>query len=56
MTTFDPEALTARLAALEEQMGAPGFWDDQARAAAISTEHARITRRLERYERLRREV
>jgi peptide chain release factor 2 len=56
VTTFDPDALAARLGALEEQMGAPGFWDDQASAAAISTEHARIARRLERYERLRREV
>ena len=37
-------------------MGAPGFWDDQAAAAQTSTEHARITRRLERYEALQREV
>jgi len=37
-------------------MGAPGFWDDQAGAARISTEHARITRNLERYERLTREL
>ncbi len=36
-------------------MGAPGFWDDQAGAARISTEHARITRNLDRYERLRRD-
>jgi len=36
-------------------MAEPGFWDDQSRAAAISTEHARLTKRLERYERLRRE-
>jgi len=36
-------------------MGAPGFWDEQASAARISTEHARITRKLERYERLRSE-
>ena len=36
-------------------MGAPGFWDDQTGAARISTEHARITRKLERYERLKRE-
>ena len=35
-------------------MGEPGFWDDQQRAAQISTEHARVTHRLERYERLRR--
>jgi peptide chain release factor 2 len=40
---------------LEAAMGAPGFWDDQAGAARISTEHARLTRRLERYERLQRE-
>jgi peptide chain release factor 2 len=36
-------------------MGAPGFWDDQAEATRISTEHARTTRKLERYERLRQE-
>ncbi len=34
-------------------MAAPGFWDDQQRAAAVSSEHARLSRRLERYERLR---
>ena len=34
-------------------MGAPGFWDDQAEAARISTERSRVTRKLERYERLR---
>ena len=33
-------------------MGAPGFWDDQAHATRISTEHSRLTRKLERYERL----
>ena len=36
-------------------MGQPGFWDDQQRAAQISTTHARLTRRLERYQRLRQE-
>jgi peptide chain release factor 2 len=53
--TFDPDALSVRRAELEEQMGEPGFWDDQERAAAISTEHARVTRRLERYVELTRE-
>src|SRR5262245_21608599 len=33
-------------------MGEPGFWDDQAEAAKTSSEHARVTRRLERYDRL----
>ena len=53
--TFDPDVLTRRRAELEEAMGAPGFWDDQAEAARISTEHARSARKLERYERLQRE-
>jgi peptide chain release factor 2 len=34
-------------------MGAPGFWDDAERAAAVSAEHARATRRLEAFEALR---
>jgi peptide chain release factor 2 len=56
VTTFDPEQLTARQAELEAAMSLPGFWDDQAGAARVTTEHARVTRRLERYERLSREV
>jgi peptide chain release factor 2 len=36
-------------------MGEPGFWDDQQGAAAISSEHSRVAKRLERYERLRHE-
>jgi peptide chain release factor 2 len=36
-------------------MGEPGFWDDQERAAQISTEHARVTRKLDRYEQLMRD-
>ena len=55
MIIFDPDGLAARSAELEEAMGAPGFWDEQASAARISTEHSRLTRKLERYERLRAE-
>jgi peptide chain release factor 2 len=53
--TFDPDALEKRAAELEARMGEPGFWNDQQAAAQISSEHARVQRRLERYERLRRE-
>jgi peptide chain release factor 2 len=53
--TFDPDAVGARAGELEARMGEPGFWDDQQAAAAVSSEHARLTRRLERYERLRRD-
>ena len=52
MITFDPERLRERIAELEEELGAPGFWDDQQHAARVSSEHARLARRLERYERL----
>ncbi len=55
MITFDPDSLKTRAAALEQEMGAPGFWDDQQRAASVSSEHARLTKRLDRYERLTRE-
>ncbi len=55
MVTFDPDRLRVRTAELEHELGQPGFWDDQQRAAARSAEHARLTRRLERYDRLNRE-
>jgi peptide chain release factor 2 len=47
--TFDPDALNARVAELEKSMGEPGFWDEQKRAAAISSEHARLAKRRDRY-------
>ncbi|MFN8187914.1 MAG: peptide chain release factor 2 [Gaiellales bacterium] len=56
MITFDPDTVRSRIAELEQTMGEPGFWDDQRRAAALSAEHARLTRRLELYERLAGEV
>ncbi|HEV3479588.1 MAG TPA: peptide chain release factor 2 [Gaiellaceae bacterium] len=52
MITFDPATLKTRLAELETAMGEPGFWDDQRRAADIGAEHARLSRRLERYDTL----
>jgi peptide chain release factor 2 len=53
--TFDPDAVAARVAELEQELGEPGFWDDQARATSVSTEHSRLSKRLERYERLQSE-
>jgi peptide chain release factor 2 len=54
--TFDPDTIRARLGELESSMGEPGFWDEQQRAAALSAEYARLTKRLERYESLTSDV
>jgi peptide chain release factor 2 len=53
---LDPDALAARLAELEERMGAPGFWDDQEGAAQVSAEHARTARKLETFRALHGDV
>ena len=37
-------------------MGAEGFWDDSERAAAVSAEHARASRRLETFSALQSDV
>ncbi len=55
MVTFDPASLTTRIAELEQELGQPGFWDEPDHAAAVSAEHARLAKRLERYDRLTRE-
>ncbi|MBV9680705.1 MAG: peptide chain release factor 2, partial [Solirubrobacterales bacterium] len=55
-TTFDPAALSGRVDALEQEMGAPGFWEDQDRAAQVSAEHARTTRKLSTYRELERDA
>jgi len=44
------------VAALEAEMGAAGFWDDSERAAAVSGEHSRASRRLEQFEKLKGDV
>jgi peptide chain release factor 2 len=44
------------VAALEAEMGEPGFWDDSERAAAVSGEHARASRRLEAFSALSSDV
>ena len=44
------------MAALEAEMGLAGFWDDAERAASVSSEHARTTRRLEAFQALQADV
>jgi peptide chain release factor 2 len=53
---LDPAALEERLAGLEREMGDPGFWDDQSRAARVSAEHAAAGGRLARYRELAAEI
>ena len=55
MVTFDPASLTTRVAELEQELGQPGFWDEPEHAAKVSAEHARLAKRLERYDRLTRD-
>jgi peptide chain release factor 2 len=53
---IDPAELARRVAELEGQMGAPGFWDAQEEAAKVSAEHARASRKLESWQALERDV
>ncbi|MEI6446408.1 MAG: peptide chain release factor 2 [Actinomycetes bacterium] len=53
---LDPASLEDRVGQLEEQMGAPGFWDDQEQAASVSAEHSRESRRLETFRSIESEV
>jgi len=56
VSTFDPVTLEQRLVGLEEEMNSPGFWDDQNRAARVSADHARTSRKLAGYRTLVREL
>jgi peptide chain release factor 2 len=55
-TIFDPAELSRRTGALEDEMGATGFWDDQERAAQVTAEHARATRKLNVFRELESDV
>jgi peptide chain release factor 2 len=55
VVTFDPDALASRVTELEHELSQPGFWDNQEHAAKVSAEHARVQRRLERFNRLQHE-
>lgn len=49
---LDPPRLEARIAELERAMGEPGFWDDAAKAATMSADHAGVKGRLTQYHEL----
>ncbi|HEY6396086.1 MAG TPA: peptide chain release factor 2 [Solirubrobacteraceae bacterium] len=53
---LDPAELSERVSALEQEMGEPGFWEDQDRAAKVGAEHARASRRLSAFRGLERDV
>ncbi len=53
---FDPVLLGERVAALESEMGGEDFWGDSERAAAVSAEHSRASRRLETFSSLQADV
>ncbi|HEX3830920.1 MAG TPA: peptide chain release factor 2 [Solirubrobacteraceae bacterium] len=53
---LDPAELSRRTGALEDEMGATGFWDDQERAAQVTAEHARATRKLNVFRELESDV
>lgn len=52
MVTFDPAALTTRVAELQLELAQPDFWNDQERAARLSTEYQRAQQKLQRYDEL----
>src|SRR5581483_3462414 len=52
VVTFDPASLKARLAELEEELNQPDFWNDQQRAARLSSEHQRALQKFQRYNEL----
>ncbi|HEV3047320.1 MAG TPA: peptide chain release factor 2 [Solirubrobacteraceae bacterium] len=53
---LDPAGLADRLAELEAEMGEGGFWDDSERAAAVSAEHARASKRVDMFTSLQADV
>jgi peptide chain release factor 2 len=55
-TIFDPATLERRIGELNEALADPSVWDDQKRAAKLSSDHARATRKLETYQSLASEI
>ncbi len=53
---LDRPTLVARVEALESEMGAEGFWDDQEKAAKINAEYSRANRKVEEFDAVSSEV
>ncbi|MEO9176126.1 MAG: peptide chain release factor 2 [Gaiellales bacterium] len=53
---LDPATLERRIGELNDALADPGVWDDQRRAAKLSSEHARASRKLETYQHLSSEI
>ena len=53
---LDPDGVQQRLDELSEELSQPGFWDDAKRAASVSSQHARLTRKLETYQAISSEI
>lgn len=53
---FDPEGLKAKIRALEIEMAEPEFWHDQEHAREVSANHDVLSKDLETWESLTREV
>ncbi|MGH2878478.1 MAG: peptide chain release factor 2 [Solirubrobacteraceae bacterium] len=53
---LDPASLNERVGTLEEQMQAPGFWEDAEAAGKVSAEHARASKRLQMFTTLQGDV
>jgi peptide chain release factor 2 len=56
VTIFDPDALAANVAALDERISTPGFWDDPRAAGKVAAARARADRQLQLYSGLEAEV
>ncbi len=56
MITFDPASLRGRVASLDDEIAAPGFWDEPRRAGKVSAERAKVARELELFDRLAVEI
>ncbi|MFC2099523.1 peptide chain release factor 2 [Candidatus Bipolaricaulota bacterium] len=56
VVTFDPAAIQVDIDGIEETMAAPGFWEDRARATALSKQLERSRSLLTRFVEIREEI